>query len=91
MNMHKFNVHYGEETKSLKMESNTPVDDIKRAAFALFNQVEFNDHNAILLVLDQENRQVLLSVVPESTKSGIYLDLWIKVVRILSRRYFSSV
>lgn len=59
------------------------ADEIKRDAFALFDQADFNEYNAIITYLDHEGKEVLLDVVPTPLPRGQYRDLFLRLVRTI--------
>ncbi len=79
---HIFDVHYLSTKKTLKDKKYNSVEDIKVDSFALYKEETFNDDNAILTYLDDNDVEVLLTSVPELPKKGHSKDLFIRFVCI---------
>jgi hypothetical protein len=77
---HQFLVCCLSTKKTLEKKQHQSVNDIKRDAFLLYKEAQFNDHNAILTYLDDNNKEVLLTTVPDPLENNQYQVLFIKFV-----------
>jgi hypothetical protein len=80
---YRFHVHCLSTKKSLKKKMYQSIEEIRQEAFALYEQAEFNDHNAIIVYRDEKNQDVLLTTVPKPLPKRQYRDLFIKFVCII--------
>ena len=81
---YRFRVHCLSTTKKLKDKRYVTVKQIEQDAFALYDQAQFTDHNAIIIYLNDENQQLLLTSLPTPLPKRQYRDLFIKFVCISS-------
>lgn len=79
---HRFRVYCLSKKKILKDNKYTSVDNIKKDAFALYEEGEFNDNNAILTHLNDNKVEVLLTSVPDLLKKNSGKKLFIRFVYI---------
>ena len=77
---YRFYVHCLSTKQILNEKKSCTVNEIREDAFALFKQGNFNDRNAILTYLDDDEKQVLLTAVPDLLAENQYRDLFIKFV-----------
>lgn len=85
---HYFHVHCLSEEKTLKGKKYASVDDIKKDAFALYPDMGFNDDNAILTHVDNNQVEDLLITVPDLSEKNHSKDLFIRFVCIF---YFNEM
>jgi hypothetical protein len=79
---HIFHVHCLSTKKTLNDKKYTSLEDIKKDAFILYKEINFNDNNAILTYMNDNNVEVLLDSVPDLPVKGDSKDLFIRFVCI---------
>jgi hypothetical protein len=79
---HRFRFRCLSTEKMLEKQQYRSVNDIKQDAFLLYEEAKFNDHNAILTYLDDNNKEVLLTAVPDPLRNNQDRVLFIKFVRV---------
>ena len=76
---YRFTVHCLSKEKKLE-ECYYAINDIKRAAFGLYPEAEFNDNNALLTYKNDEREFKLLDELPDPTAKRNHRHLYIKFV-----------
>jgi len=76
----QFRVRCLSTEKPLEKKQYQSVNDIKQDAFLLYKEAKFNDHNAILTYLDDNNKEVLLTTGPDPLRNNQDRVLFIKFV-----------
>ena len=77
----RFHIHCLSTQKTLDEKKYTSVNEIKRDVFALFDQGDFNDFNAILTYRNEQNEEILLTNVPPALPRGQYRELFLRLVK----------
>jgi hypothetical protein len=88
---HYFHVRCRSKKKTLKHKKYTSMDDLKKDAFALYEDGAFNNDNAILTYLDNNKVEVLLTSVPDLPEKRHSKDLFIRFVCIFSNDYIDNI
>lgn len=67
-------VRYRDQKRKLKCERQTPIDEIRKQAFALFNR-NLNDNNSIIVYHTRENGQILLEHFPVGDQHNLSVSI----------------
>lgn len=73
-------VYCRSEKRNLSSESYDTVHDLRKNAFALYQEGNFDDENAILTCLDESKTEVLLDFIPDSSTKTSPKELFIRFV-----------
>ena len=75
-----FNVYCCSEKRILQDRNYDSANNLKEAAFALFQNAGFRDGNAILTYLNTNKTEVLLDVIPDLSQQNSPKDFFIRFV-----------
>ena len=68
------------EKRTLQSKNYDSVNNLKKDALALYGEGNFHNENAILTYLDENQTEVLLTIIPDSSKKNCPKDLFIRFV-----------